>query len=438
MIAFLFLDLPKNINNTRQQISHSWSKSSSTVFGLPDSTHSLPTLFSSSSIAHHQTSPSQSALPASFKLGKKLFRKKVTTSITVSKPNPTKLQQLITKKEHDPSTFESPRHSYWLSKSDPSPSNHFAHWLKNSTIMENLWQQLPSSIRRRSDQSAPLVIAPPLDAVNVLGSNSQTPKSWWWARYLANAVMNHLQQQIKPQSVTNNQQHPGSEGAESSNSPEYSPMSPEFIDLIKSIQTGAVQLNQIELIPDGPQEPMNEQSLFNLQTEIGLPPSHPHSNAPQQQQAQPQMIPQTPQQMSMPYAQSQMIRHPAVSPSLMSHPHYATQPSQPQQQPNGQIYGNRFYHRRSPATMTPMASIVMPNRKLYPSSSRLTSSPYSYYAYQHQQLPLKSGASSSLAQSTNNNNKYLNTQPETSSNSTTGKFHDSIEKNDERHPSLID
>ena len=52
MIAFLFLDLPKNINNTRQQISHSWSKSSSTVFGLPDSTHSLPTLFSSSSIAH--------------------------------------------------------------------------------------------------------------------------------------------------------------------------------------------------------------------------------------------------------------------------------------------------------------------------------------------------------------------------------------------------
>nr|XP_027205999.1 transcriptional regulator DEF1-like isoform X1 [Dermatophagoides pteronyssinus] len=410
-------DLPKNINNTRKQISHSWSTSSSAVFGLPDSIHSSQPLFSSS-IAHHQTFPSsQSTLPASFKLGKKLFRKKVTTSIAVTKPNSAKLQQLITKKEQDPSIFsaiESPRHSYWLSKSNPSTTNHFSHWLKNSTIMENVLQQLPSSIRRRSDQSTPLVIAPPLDAVNVPGSNSQTPK-WWWARYLANAVMNHLQQ-IKPQSTTANQQHtgtPGSEGAESSNSPEYSPMSPEFIDILKAIQTGAVQLNQIELIPDGPPEPMNEQSMFNVQTEIGLPPSHPQSVANQPQQ---QMIFKEPNRVT--YTQSQpvqpMVRHQA---SMLQHPQYATQSlPQQQQQQYGQIYANRFYHRRSPPTMTSMSNIVMPNRKLYPSSSRLTSSPYSYYAYQ--QLPIKSGASS-FAQSTNNNNKYLHTQPEASSSNNT-------------------
>ncbi|OTF70087.1 hypothetical protein BLA29_012276 [Euroglyphus maynei] len=68
--------------------------------------------------------------------------------------------------------------------------------------------------------------------------------------------------------------------------------------------------------------------------------------------------------------------------------------------------------------MTSTSNLVMPNRKLYPSSSRLTSSPYSYYAYQ--QLPLKSvtsSSSSSLAQSTNNNNKYLNVQPEATSSS---------------------
>ncbi|OTF83188.1 hypothetical protein BLA29_008051, partial [Euroglyphus maynei] len=249
---------------------------------MANSMHSSQPLYSSSIGHHHrhQTS-SHSTLPASFKLGRKLFRKKVTANIAVSKPNPTKLQQLITKKEQDPLTFssiESPKHT--------------------------------------------------------------------------NAVMNHLQQQIKPQSTTGNQQNVATSGleiAESSNSPEYSSMSPEFHEILKALQTGAVQLNQIELIPDGPQEPiMNDQSMFNLQTEIGLPQSYPppQSMAPQQQQqTQPQMIPKEPNRMTMPYVQSQplppMIRHQAPPP-MISHPQYPSQslPQQQQQQQYGQIYGN--------------------------------------------------------------------------------------------------
>lgn len=356
---------------------------SSSMASAPVSPQYYPPQQQPSALSSPQQPRSMSAkMP--FKLGRKLFRKKVTTSITVNKPNiVNKIQALLPKNEN--ANVDS-KH-FWLSKFPnqyyQQSSQSFANGQeKNSTTNNEMWKNDSSSLIRRRSDDQKLESAPPSYGYY---SNPYPPaRSWWWARYLTNAALAAANQSPQLQNQNQPGQFPGpqSESADTSGSniiPQYATISfapqsgqgqtpagaesglqPQTITLAELVKTLTqpdnpyeIQVNQIELIPNGESEQM------------------PSQGPPEMYQAR-KMYPMSPVNAYAPYSNTNA-------------PYQGYASTQPQGNINQAPirYGNRLFHRSiSTASASQMNNNIITGvgRKLYPSSSRLISSPYSYYA----------------------------------------------------------
>lgn len=250
-------------------------------------------------------------------------------------------------------------------------------WLRNASVLENienLWSTFPS-IRRRQD--SPMISLKINDGGQMVASQSPSPllqvppRSSWWSRYL-----NSLQQRTKQQKTTDSF-HPQpsypSRAIHAYDQPDLSQMSSylqsaiqqQLPDLMKMFSNGQpiqFQLNQIELIPTG----VENGQPGKLSSTYGdvLTNSRPQSTGSKMISSSSILSPS--------YSlNNQLISRPINNPRAVI--------AQPISFNNARVH---HPNQRSATT----ASVSNPENlygvKFYSIPSRLTSSPYSYYAFQ--------------------------------------------------------